>query len=266
MELYNYDNNKSEYEYDIKPESLVIKKTNENYLKYILTFKSPYVSSSDINNNVYSELFLKEDFFKKNVNFSSPDKNLILNEFKFYNKEIPFVILLHGFSTGNEKLKTYYNFMYNMLDKNIACLFINLPFHLKRRPHNEASGRRLIYYDDLGTLIFFHQCVVDVRKSINIIDNILSPKTITICGISLGSMISTITMALEKKIDKGILILGGGNWEEIHWNGILRFMLKGNCAGDEIISREKCHQYYLNFPKFLEKLIKINPDKLTTSL
>ncbi|MCE5329793.1 hypothetical protein LLG07_05630, partial [bacterium] len=30
--------------------------------------------------------------------------------------------------------------------------------------------------------------------------------------------------------------------------------------------REKCHQYYLNFPKFLEKLIKINPDKLTTSL
>lgn len=264
MELYSYGNDK--FEYTIKQESLTAEKTCKNFLKYSITFESPYASSLAVNNNVYGELFLKENFFKKNSNISPSSKNQIPDKFKYYDKEIPFMILLHGFSTGNEKLKTYHNFIYNMLDENVACLFINLPFHLKRRPHSETSGRRLIYYDDLDTLLFFHQCVVDVRKSINIIDSIFSPLTIIICGISLGSIVSIITAALEKKIKKGIFILGGGNWEEIHWNGILRFMLKGNCAGDEIISRQKCHRYYSNFPKFLERLIKINPDKLTTEL
>ncbi len=265
MELYNYYNSSSEFE--IKPADFTDNGNRDNIRKFVLSFKSPYESSSEINNNVYTELFLKEDFFTQPVKLTSAaDKNLITDDFKFFNNDIPLLIFLHGFSTKNEKLKNYYKFIINILNHDIACLFINLPFHLNRKPTGEASGRRIIYYDDLDTLLFFHQCVVDVRKSIDIIGNILSLKEINICGISLGSLVSIITMAVEKKVNKGVFIFGGGNWEEIHWNGILRFVLKGNCAGSDIISRGKCHLYYSNFSKFLEKVKSLNPDKFTTEV
>ena len=141
------------------------------------------------------------------------------------------LIFLHGFSTKDEKLKNYYRFINNILNIDTACLFINLPFHLNRSPQSEASGNSIIYFDDVDTLLFFHQCVVDVRKAIDIVEKIISPDEINICGISLGSIVSVISMAVDKRISKGIFLLGGGNWKEIHWNGISRYILKGNCAG-----------------------------------
>jgi len=258
MELYNYYNNMHDFE--IKAADF---NNKDNILKFVLSFKSPYESSLETNDNVYTELFLREDFFTLPVKSS---KDLTSAYFKFFNKEIPFLIFLHGFSTKNEKLNNYYNFINKILNDDIACLFVNLPFHLNRKPSNETSGGRLIYYDDMDTLLFFHQCVVDVRKSIDVIKNILSPEEVNICGISLGSIVSIITMAVEDRINKGIFIVGGGNWEEIHWKGILKFILKGNCAGGDIITREKCHQYYLNFPEFLKKVKSVSPGKFTTEV
>lgn len=265
MELYKYKNGTLKFNIKYSPPDE--KEVSENILKYVLTFKSPYESPSDINNSVYCELFLKKDFFIPYLEFLSiKDNNLNSVDFRFFNKEIPFLILLHGFSTRNEKLKHYYKFIYNILNQNIACIFINLPFHLNRKPPEEISGGRLIYYDDIETLLFFHQCVVDVRKCADIIENIFSPKEINICGVSLGSMVSVITMAVENKLKKGIFIVSGGNWEEIHWNGILRYVLKGNCAGNEMITREKCRKYYSNFPVFIKKVKSVNQNIFTTEV
>ena len=265
MELYNYYSNAPDFE--IKTLDPGGKSSQDNIIKLILSFKSPYESPLELNNNVHTELFFRKDFFTSPVELvSGAGKDQITDYFKFFNKEIPLLILLHGFSTKDEKLKNYYRFINSILNCDVACLFINLPFHLNRRPPNETSGGRIIYYDDLDTLLFFHQCVVDVRKSIDIIDNILSPKEIDICGISLGSMVSIITMAVENRINKGIFVVGGGNWEEIHWKGILKFVLKGNCAGTDMIDREKCHMYYSNFPEFLKKVKSLNPDRFTTEV
>jgi hypothetical protein len=265
MILYNYV--KDDSEFNIAPLYLKDKINADSVLGYSLSFKSPYESSLEINNNVYAELFLKKGFFIKTPDTEFPDgKNFIEDYFKNYNKDIPLLIFLHGFSTKNEKLKNYYGFINNILSLDISCLFINLPFHLNRKPQSEASGGRIIYYDDVGTLLFFHQCVVDVRKAIDIIERTISPNEINICGISLGSIASLISMAIDKRINKGIFILGGGNWKEMHWGGILRYILKGNCAGSETISREKCSIYYSNFPKFLEKVKSLNPDSFTMEI
>jgi len=265
MILYNYIKDDSEFK--IAPLYLKDKINADSVLGYSLFFKSPYESSSEINNNVYTELFFKKEFFIKTPDAKSPyRKNFIEDYFKYYNKDIPLLIFLHGFSTKDEKLKNYYRFINNILNLDIACLFINLPFHLSRRPQSEASGSRIIYYDDVDTLLFFHQCVVDVRKAIDIVERTISPDEINICGISLGSIVSVISMAVDKRIDKGILMLGGGNWKEIHWGGILRYVLKGNCAGNETITREKCGIYYSNFSKFLEKVKSLNPDSLTMEI
>jgi hypothetical protein len=265
MILYDYI--KEDCAFTIIPLSLKDKINNDSLLAYSLSFKSPYESASETNDNVYAELFLKKEFFNKipdEKNFYS--KNSIEGYFRYYNKNIPLLIFLHGFSTKNEKLENYYKFINNILGLDISCLFINLPFHLNRKPEGESSGNRIIYFDDTDTLLFFHQCVVDIRKAIDIIENTISPKEINICGISLGSIVSVISMAIDKRINKGILVVGGGNWEEIHWGGISRFILKGNCAGSETITRKKCSIFYSNFTEFLEKARLLDPDNFIAEI
>jgi hypothetical protein len=265
MILYDYIKNDSGFK--ISQLNLKDKINNDSVLGYSFSFKSPYESSSEINNNVYAELFLKKEFLAKAPETTlHDDENFNAQYFKSYNKDIPLLIFLHGFSTKNEKLKNYYTFIDNILNLEISCFFINLPFHLKRKPPSETSGGRIIYYDDADTLLFFHQCVVDVRKSIDIIERIISPDEINICGISLGSIVSVISMANDKRINKGIFIVGGGNWREIHWGGISRFILKGNCAGSETISSKKCSIYYSKFPDFLKKVKSLNPDYFSTDM
>jgi len=266
MELYNYkiDNNN---DFEIKFDNSNKYKLENDIKKFILLYKSPYETQLEINNTVYSEIFLKDEFFTQPVNFIQDNiLETIKNNFKFFNKEIPFIIFLHGFSTKNEKLNNYYKFIQNIVKANFACIFINLPFHLNRRPINEESGARLIYYDDVDTLLFFHQCVVDIKRAIDIIQYLFSPKEVDICGLSLGSMVTAISMAFDDRINKGILILGGGNWEEIHWNGILKFILKGNCTNGGKISKDVCHNYYKNFPEFVKNIKKIDPQNITLEL
>src|SRR5680860_154684 len=265
MILYDYV--KDDCEFKISPLSLKNKINNNQAIAYSLSFKSPYESDSEINNSVYAELFFKKEFFIKTRGIKNPDsENSSVEYLKSYNKNIPLLIFLHGFSTKNEKLENYYRFVNNTLELGMSCLFINLPFHLNRKPVGEESGNRVMYFDDTDTLLFFHQCVVDVRKAIDIIEKIIYPDEINICGISLGSIVSVISMAVDKRINKGILIVGGGNWEEIHWSGISRFILKGNCSGSVAVSREKCGIYYSNFPKFLTKAKLLRADDFITGI
>jgi len=259
MILYDYI--KEDSEFKIAPLCLKDKISNDSLLAFSLSFKSPHKSTSEINDVVYAELFLKKEFFSKiPASYSPKNIDLHIDYFKDYKKDTPILFFLHGFSTKKDKLKNYYKFIENILGLNTACLFINLPFHLNRKPLDETSGGRLIYFDDADTLLFFHQCVVDVRKAVDIVEKIISPNEINICGISLGSIVSVISMSADKRINKGILIVGGGSWEEIHWRGISRFILKGNCAGVENISRKKCGIFYSNFPKFLEEAKSLNSD------
>ncbi|MHB1375968.1 MAG: alpha/beta hydrolase family protein [Candidatus Humimicrobiaceae bacterium] len=265
MILYDYI--KEDTEFKISPLCLKDKINNNSLLAYSLSYKSPYVSNSEINDSVYAELFFKKEFFTKTPGGETPDfMNTDAKYIKYYNKNIPLLIFLHGFSTKNEKLDNYYKFINNILGLDMSCLFINLPFHLNRKPEGETSGSRIIYFDDTDTLLFFHQCVVDIRKAIDIIEKTISPKEINICGISLGSIVSVISMAVDKRINKGVLVVGGGNWEEIHWGGISRFILKGNCSGSEAVSRKKCGIFYSNFPEFLEKARSLNPESFTTEI
>ena len=208
--------------------------------KYILEYDSPYKTGIKENDCVYAELFL--------------------------GKNDTLFILVHGFTSNRKKIVTYNGFMYNLVNKNFNCAFINLPFHLNRTPGNELSGQRLTGYDDKEILLFFHQSVVDIRKLIDISLDLLPVKKIIICGISLGTMISVISMARDSRISQGIFLLGGGNWNEIHWKGFLRFVLKGNCSQEGFITKEKCSRYYKFFPDFLNDFKEIELENLSWDL
>jgi len=250
MKLYHYNHIESDYKLE------EIDKEDGSVKKYKLSYRSPYKTGIEINDTVYAELFINKENGKKNIS-DSKNKN--------------FLILVHGFSTRKKKLSNYYHFINKMNENNISCGFINMPFHLNRTPPGEKSGERLIYYNDTETLYFFHQCVIDVKKLIDILLKNFSFKKIFICGVSLGGMVSLITMANDNRINKGVFLISGGNWEEIHWKGILRFALKGNCTYGEKkyedkTNREVCREIYSSFPNFLKKIKEIKYEKIRMDL
>jgi len=254
--LYHYTDENTDYNLEELSENNCVK-------EYELTFDSPYSTGLEENDRVYAKLFLNKDKTgTDNNNLSKRNKN---------DKNNDLLIVVHGLSTSKPKLKKYYHFINKMNSDNLSCAFINLPLHLNRTPDGERGGERLIYFNDIQTLIFFHQSVVDIRKLIDILLKISNFNRVYICGISLGSMISIIAMANDNRIDKGVFLLGGGNWEEIHWRGALRFILRGNCifkdkryAGKT--RREACREIYSKFPLFVKKMKELKPEKIKMNL
>jgi hypothetical protein len=259
MELYEYIFDRPDFEFF--PEETHTAGRQERLLlgshkKFVLKFRSPFKTDSKRNDTVYSELFLKEDSLSKGPANTTHPRQI----------RDPLLILVHGFGTNNHKLKNYYKFMGKMLQNDISCLFINLPFHLKRTPEGEKSGERMILFDDMQTLEFFNQAVLDIRKAAVILSDLLSPPSINICGISLGSMIATIAKSFDNNISKAVLVIGGGNWNQIHWNGFMRFVLKGNCLDGGKITKERCASYYQGFEGFVSELKKTGPKKIDSEL
>ncbi len=261
MELYKYTHNKPRYKIYIDDDD---SSRNVSWLEELhkskihLEFDSPVHTDSIENNTVHTELFLKCD-----------DKKIlkeILENKKTDKLSNPLIVIVHGFATKDRKLLNYYRFIKRLLDNDFNSLFINLPYHLKRTPQGEGSGQRMVHYGDRQTLDFFNQAVLDIRKAVHIASDILKPKTIDICGISLGSMIAVIAKAFEEKISKAVLVIGGGNWNQVHWNGFMRFVLKGNCAENGKITKEKCTRYYHNFVGFLSEFKKIDPKDIESEL
>jgi hypothetical protein len=247
MRLYNHIDQDENYNYDLSGPF-----REENIIKYYLTFSSPYHTGIKQNDLVHVELRGKEIISQSGIKSNNIEG---------------IVILVHGFASRNEKMQRYYHFSDSIIEKGMTCAIISLPYHLERTPPGEISGDRLITFDDLQTLKFFHQAVVDIRKLIDILEKIYMHSGIYICGTSLGCMVSTIAMAFDDRISKGSLLICGGNWEEIHWKGILRFILKGNCAGEENSDRRSvCRKAYSQFPLFLEEIKKVNKSELSFGL
>ena len=195
---------------------------------FIISYSSPFNSGIAVNDRVYSELFIPD---KKNGNSGV-------------------IILLHGFTSKLHSLKHYYGFISRAVEKHHPCLLINLPFHLHRTPPGERSGQRLIQNRDNETLDFFNQAVMDIKRGIHIINKLFSEDSrfkknpfgkidFSICGLSLGGMISVVAMAWEKSIRKGVLIQCGGNWDTIYWNSLVRVIMHGCFIDREKIKREQ---------------------------
>jgi hypothetical protein len=241
------------YEYNKKPVvsgsySISLSEAMQGIMVYDLSFPSPCATDIKENDTVHARIFQKDE--GSGVMPKASEEMLIL---------------VHGFATRN--LENYNDFASSMAEKGMAVIFINLPLHLKRTPAGESSGKRLIGFDDIQTLDFFHQAVVDIRRLIDIGLAILKPERIYLCGISMGCMVSALAAAFDERIDRACLLIGGGNWEEIHWKGILRYILKGDCSKNSTEKkRTECRKAYREFPAFLEEFKKTGKNGLTAGL
>ncbi|MCL5986772.1 MAG: alpha/beta hydrolase [Actinobacteria bacterium] len=166
------------------------------------------------------------------------------------------IIFVHGIGMSEVRFKIYSPLIEEFVKHGFDLIMIILPYHYIRTPKDEGSGSRLLEFNADDTFDFFYKSVVEIRSLLDVLDQMGREKrSYYLCGVSLGAMISSLVMGVEGRISKGVLLISGGNWEKVHWGGVMRFVLNGQCS-DEGTSREICHKYYSQFPEFLEEFKK----------
>ena len=101
----------------------------------------------------------------------------------------------------------------------ITAMMPILPFHDDRVSAFGDHGESFLTGPDEVMERKFVQAVTDVRTCIDYLEQ-SGYRRVDIMGISSGGMIGTIAMALDPRIDRGVLIITGGNLELIAWKSV----------------------------------------------
>lgn len=192
------------YEYKKEPFSYkqrLIRRISE-IEEYEISFPSPF--KKEINSEVFLDLYLP------------PKLNSLL-------------IILPGLGEGYLQRIILKSFARRLVGKVRAVCILSLPYQAKRYPHL-IKENRFLSLDAEQTLDFFQQAVLDTQRTMDLFEDRFSIKDFSLLGVSLGSIISIIATAKDKRIRKLILLLSGGNYFRILWRGFLYFFAKKDCT------------------------------------
>jgi dienelactone hydrolase len=158
-------------------------------------------------------------------------------------KRAPLAIIIHGMAaksvTPGRKIAA------TLAKKGFACFILYLLFHDFRAP---ASLK--VKYPRLTAEEWFESyqtSVTDIRQVIDWAENRpeLDHHKTSLVGISFGGFVSTIAMALDRRIRAGVLIISGGNSEKITRHGwLLRWQYRISPA--EYRGNQEAYFRYLN--------------------
>jgi pimeloyl-ACP methyl ester carboxylesterase len=124
------------------------------------------------------------------------------------------LIFLHGIGNGNIPYLLWFGEKFR--EHNIKTWFLILPYHEKRAPKNWTGGEPFYHSSPSFCVKRFDEAVQDVIDLVGVVkkDN---DKPISLMGFSFGGMITTIALAREKQIGKGVICCSGGDWRWINW-------------------------------------------------
>jgi hypothetical protein len=119
-------------------------------------------------------------------------------------------ILLHGLgmhATSKWDESIHY------IPEGMGACSIDLPYHRHRKTEIDLISA---FKDGIFSLNFFRQGVLDIIRTIDLVKG-LGYREINIIGISLGSFFALMAMGVDKRINKGVLLLCGGDQGIITW-------------------------------------------------
>ena len=216
--MYKYIKRKIDYE-------ILSKKDDRFYIEEYIKYESPYrYKKYEETKFIYSYLFTPKSKVKGNLLF------------------------LHGM--GDKNLKFLMYFPKEFAKNGIRTLVTILPYHFERTPKGMKSGEYILKENVLKNFEF---SVVDTRYSLNLLRQ-LGDEPLSIMGVSFGGMIATISMAFEKDVEKGILVVTGGNFYYITWESIVTKVLRKSYEEDKTCSKKKCFKIHKNFRDFIDNL------------
>jgi len=123
--------------------------------------------------------------------------------------KVPLAILIHGW--GDHSIIPIKWLAGSLLKQGIACMLLYLPFHTSRLP--EEIKKRLPRLTQDEWFKGYRIAVTDVRQIVDwaYLNEDIDEQRIAAVGLSLGGIISSITMGVDERIKTGAFIVTGGN-------------------------------------------------------
>ncbi|GEM_PF-655709 len=154
------------------------------------------------------------------------------------------IIFIHGTGQKNfEPLQYYPKFF---LKNGYTVMMPVLPYHFERTPKAKKSGIAFIKGSDVELAKRFDQAVTDILTCVDYLEKIEFEK-VNIMGFSFGGMISTIAMAIDKRIEKGVFVVTGGNYEYITWKSIATKILRVSYEENKACNPHECALKHIIF-------------------
>lgn len=174
-----------------------------------LTFPSPVTSPHPCNNTVWCEYYLPEGR-------QSPG---------------PAAVVLHFLNDPDFRVtRMVCNYL---VRQGIPTLLVKMAYYGERRP----TDLQMAMTDNLDLLVSgWVQSVQDIRCAVHWLASRreTDPVNINIVGTSLGALVGSLTLSVEPRISRGVLILGGGNLNHILWNAPETRMLRKSMTQNNI--------------------------------
>lgn len=156
------------------------------------------------------------------------------------------LIFVHGTGQRNFEPLEYYPKFFSK--SGYSTIMPVLPYHFERTPEGKKSGMSFIKGTDVELSKRFDQAVTDVLTCIDYLEKV-GFKKVNIMGFSFGGMISTIAMAIDHRIEKGIFVVTGGNYEYITWKSVATKILRVSYEENKACNPAECALKHFNFDK-----------------
>jgi len=183
----------------------------------------------------------------------------VIHMFKPEQKVKGDIVFLHGIGPNNVPYLEWYGRYFKKLGYRTSVVI--LPYHLSRKPNEVEDGDPFYSPEPQECTVLFHNSVKDVRRTIDLLETFddFSENKLYLMGVSFGGIIGTMTLALDKRVKKGILMITGGNWRWINfyspYTGKVRerYAKEKNSFGCD--SEEYCKKYRSDAANFVKNNI-----------
>ncbi len=160
------------------------------------------------------------------------------------------VVFIHGTGQKNFEPLQYYP---KLFSKNgYATIMPVLPYHFERTPNGKKSGMAFIRGTDVELAERFDQAVTDILTCVDYLEKNGFEK-VNIMGFSFGGMVSTIAMAIDDRIEKGVFAVTGGNYEYITWKSVATNILRVSYEENKACNPNECALKHAIFDNMAKK-------------
>lgn len=160
------------------------------------------------------------------------------------------VVFIHGTGQKNFEPLQYYPKLFS--ENGYTTIMPVLPYHFERTPDGKKSGTAFIKGTDVELAERFDQAVSDVLTCVDYLEKIGFEK-VNIMGFSFGGMISTIVMAIDNRIEKGVFAVTGGNYEYITWKSVATKILRLSYEENKACNPHQCALKHAIFDSVAKK-------------
>ncbi len=155
-------------------------------------------------------------------------------------ERVPLAILTHGM--GDHSAVPCRLLARDLVKQGIACFVLYLVFHSSRMP--QAIKERLPNLTPEEWFEGYQISVIDVRQVIDWAGSSgkVAGDRIAVVGISLGGIVSAISMGIDKRIGAGVFIVMGGNYESLAW---IKKHSKNSSTYEDYVKSQNDYAHYL---------------------